>query len=142
MNLAIATTNNVYLDGLGALPEVASRTSDKQHDDIYLWMSDYHPDGGQLFFPSDPDNAVPFTMCLGPASKGDDIKPEDMKAFFVPAGKGVYIHPGTWHNGIYVRKEFTPTTLFTRQGKIHGRVSASWAAEFKSLLRVSLNEPE
>ncbi|CAE7667448.1 unnamed protein product [Symbiodinium sp. CCMP2456] len=56
-------------------------------------MSDYHPDGGQLFWPRTP---VPFTVCLGPASAGDDIKPEDMRAFHVPQGKGIYIHPGTW----------------------------------------------
>ena len=68
--------------------------------------------GGQLFWPRTP---VPFTVCLGPASAGDDIKPEDdgsrhpcryevvafkslqdMRAFHVPQGKGIYIHPGTW----------------------------------------------
>ena len=92
---------------------------------IFLWMSDYHPDGGQvypppplpladtatdtrasqhvllpfltwvchsnggqLFFPEDP---IPFVVALGPASCGDDIKPSDMRAFAVPAGKGVLL---------------------------------------------------
>jgi len=47
-NLAINTVNNSYLDGLGAMPEVAThdekpqeKTSGPGH--IYLWMSDYHP---------------------------------------------------------------------------------------------------
>ncbi len=60
-NLAITSSSNTYLDGLGAIPENASRhdayatstSSDddgaaltKRHDNcIYLWMSDYHPDG-------------------------------------------------------------------------------------------------
>ena len=53
-NLAVATTNNVYLDGLGAVPErcshdAATAAGDGKH--IFLWMSDYHPDGGQLFWP-------------------------------------------------------------------------------------------
>ena len=38
-NLAINTTNNVYLDGLGCMPESASRTSENgKAEEIYLWM--------------------------------------------------------------------------------------------------------
>ena len=77
-------------------------------------------------------------MCLGLSSHGDDIKPENMKAFSVPAGKGVYIHPGTWHNGVYVHKKYCPARFFTRQGKVHARVSASWAAEFGILIKIVL----
>jgi hypothetical protein len=137
-NLAINTPNNFYLDGLGALPESASHSTTDQPDHIYLWMSDYHPDGGQLFWPRVP---TPFVMCLGPSSCGDDIKPEDMRAFLIPAGLGAYIHPGTWHNGFYVAPEFTkdgPIRCLTRQGRVHARVSASWAHEFGKLLKVPL----
>ena len=90
-NLAIATSNNMYLDGLGALLEEATRDSDGNGDgqSIFLWMSDYHPDGAQLFWPQQP---TAFVMCLGPATSGDDIQPEDMRAFYVRPGKGVYIH--------------------------------------------------
>jgi len=98
-------------------------------------MSDYHPDGGQLFWPLSP---IPFVVNLGKASYGDDVKPENMQAFMIPAGKGVYFHPGTWHNGVYVRKEDSPATFLTRQGRVHARVSASWAAEFNKILRVPL----
>ena len=125
----------MYLDGLGAPPEKASASGGADPDSIYLWMSDYHPDGGQLFFPRKP---IPFVVCLGPASTGDDVTPQDMRAFYVPAGKGVYFHPGTWHNGVYVAKEHSPATFLTRQGRVHARVSASWAEEFGSLLRVPL----
>lgn len=137
-NLAVATVNNHYLDGLGALPENATHESTAARDSIYLWMSDYHPDGGQLFWPRTP---TPFTVCLGPAAKGDDISPADMRAFSVPKGLGVYIHPGTWHNGIYVSPEYTadgPAVFLTRQGRVHARMSASWAGEFGTLLRVPL----
>lgn len=43
---------------------------------------------------------VVHAFSLGKASHGDDIDPADMTAFAVPEGKGVYIHPGVWHNGI------------------------------------------
>jgi hypothetical protein len=44
-NLAVATTNNTYIDGLGVPPEHASReeSGERGGDCIHLWMSDYHP---------------------------------------------------------------------------------------------------
>ena len=128
-----ATENNFYLDGLGAMPENASRdaaTTDGSH--IYLWMSDYHPDGAQLFWPLEP---TPFTVCLGLRGYGDDIRPAHMVAFRVPEGKGVYLHPGTWHNGVYLPPHHAPCRFLTRQGRVHARVSCSWAEEFGTLLR-------
>ena len=136
-NLAVATSNNFYLDGLGARPEFSSREAPARGDGrhIYLWMSDYHPDGAQLFMPLTP---MPFTVCLGLSVHGDDIEPEQMRAFHVPKGKGIYIHPSTWHNGVYVPPENAPASFLTRQGRVHARVSCSWAAEKACLLRVPL----
>lgn len=59
-NLAVKTTNNSYLDGLGAMPENAvhhekSSDGDEMPDNdaadehIYLWMSDYHPGEKDLY---------------------------------------------------------------------------------------------
>ena len=136
-NLAVATANNVYLDGLGCLPEHARRedgpSGNGQH--IYLWMSDYHPCGAQLFWPMKP---MPFTVCLGSRRFGDDIRPEHMRAFHVPAGKGVYFEPGCWHNGVYCRPARAPARFLTRQSRVHARISCSWAEEFHTLLRVPL----
>lgn len=45
-NLAVATTNNKYLDGLAVPPEQASHDTSNCAGDgntIHLWMSDYHP---------------------------------------------------------------------------------------------------
>ncbi|KAJ1429877.1 RmlC-like cupin domain-containing protein [Ochromonadaceae sp. CCMP2298] len=137
-NNAVSTTNNVYLDGLGATPQLASRKHHSGSGSIYLWMSDYHPDGAQLFFPQSP---ISFVVCLGLSSHRDDIKPHHMRAFLVPAGMGVMIHPGTWHNGVYVLPQHTPCSFLTRQGKVHARISCSWAGEFKVLLRVPLTLP-
>jgi ureidoglycolate lyase len=97
--------------------------------------SDYHPDGGQLFFPV-VDGGLPFVVCLGPASKGDDIKPTDMRAFAVPQGVGVYLEPGTWHNGVYALPDHCPARFITRQGRVHARVSCSWVNEFNTVLRI------
>ena len=69
---------------------------------------------------------------------GDDIRPEHMRAFAIPAGRGVYLNPGTWHNGVYALPRHCPARFLTRQGRVHARVSASWAAEFGALLRVPL----
>ena len=103
-------------------------------------MSDYHPDGAQLFWPE--DQSMPFTVCLGLRDHGDDIRPETMRAFHVPAGRGIYLHAGTWHNGVYVARKArdhpTKTRFLTRQGRVHARVSVNWAAEFGTLLRVPL----
>jgi ureidoglycolate lyase len=136
-NLAINTTNNNYLDGLSALPEKATLSNPSSGDGefIYLWMSDYHPDGGQSFWPEKP---IPFCICVASSDYGDDIKPENMVAYKIPAGYGVYMRPGTWHNGVYVHKTNSPVTFTTRQGRVHGRVSCSWAAEFNTLIRVPL----
>ena len=155
-NFAVATSNNSYLDGIAAMPEIAThedRERTTAEETIHLWMSDYHPDGGQLFWPmgktqqqeeeeeEEEGGGIPFTVCLGLPSCGDDVTPGDMKAFYVPAGYGLYIHPGTWHNGIYVSRQHAPASFLTRQGRVHGRISASWAREFKCLLKISLAPP-
>ncbi len=93
-NLAINTENNTYLDGIGAkdwtrLSE--SSRSETGPECIYLWMSDYHPDGGQLFMPKGSD--IPFFVCLGKRTIGDNVRPQDMQGFLIPPGKGIYIHP-------------------------------------------------
>jgi len=63
-----------------------------------------------------------------------------MRAFAIPSGKGIYFGPGTWHNGVYAHRAHCPVRFLTRQGRVHGRVSASWASEFGALLRVPLTQ--
>ena len=61
-------------------------------DKIYLWHANYHPDGGQLFY---PEEKKPFICPL--ALPTDDIEPEHFKAFYCDGSKGLYIHPNIWH---------------------------------------------
>jgi len=143
-NHTIAAAANHYLLGYAKEPELCKKggpgvapSSPPAH--ISLWYSDYHPDGGQLFYPED---GQPFVTNLAPP-KGDDIKPEDFCAYYVPGGCGVYIHPGVWHNAVYTHPETgTWRTFFNRQGKVHARVSVNWAEEFQCMLQVPLTKPQ
>ena len=49
----------------------------------------YHPDGGQVFFPVE---RVPFVMLL--ALPGDDVRLEDFVAFYFDGSIGLQIKPG------------------------------------------------
>merc|ERR1719402_2037591 len=50
-NTAVATSNNTYLAAFGVHPDAASmEETTGSGSEVYLWMSDYHPDGGQLFW--------------------------------------------------------------------------------------------
>ena len=94
---------------------------------IYIWHVNYHPDGGQLFFPKDNK---PFISPL--ALPGDDIQPENFKAFYFDGSQGLYIHPNIWHEGVFPTKE--RATFKGKQGKVHARVSIDLHKEFKSYI--------
>ncbi len=127
--------NDQYQLGWSKPPSVASETTQTpDRSRILLWHANYHPDGGQLFFPMD---AGPFVAPL--AIGGDDIRPEDFKAFWFDGTKGLYIHPNIWHEAVI------PTNGDARfrdkQGKVHARVSADLATEFGTYLSVPLRAP-
>ncbi|MGI9331912.1 MAG: ureidoglycolate lyase [Gammaproteobacteria bacterium] len=112
-------------------------SSRSQHDaggrreHVLLWHLNYHPDGGQLFFPVDK---APFVVPL--ALPGDDLQPEQVVAFWFDGSRGLYIHPNVWHEGVF------PVTgdqrFYGRQGKVHARVSCDIGEEFGVYLRVPL----
>ena len=41
-----------YILGYGTEPEEASESHSSKHERLLLWHANYHPDGGQLFFPN------------------------------------------------------------------------------------------
>lgn len=98
---------------------------------VLLWHMNYHPDGGQLFYPLD---GQPFVVPV--ALPGDDIKPGDVIALYCNGGQGLYIHPGIWHDGVF------PSTagqaFRDRQGRVHARISCNFAREFGVFLNVPL----
>ena len=99
----------------------------KKPKEMYLWHVNYHPDGGQLFFPT---KKGAFISPL--ALPGDDIKVEDFKAFYFDGNKGLYIHPNTWHEGVFPIDE--KSSFMGRQGKVHARVSIDLKKEFNKYL--------
>jgi len=98
---------------------------------VLLWHANYHPDGGQLFFPrAGTEFVIPLAL------PGDDVTPERFVAFHVGGGRGVYIHPGIWHEGVFplgMRSRF-----HDEQGRVHARVSVNFAREFGVFLSVPL----
>jgi hypothetical protein len=98
---------------------------------MLLWHSNYHPDGGQLFFPL--DNA-PFAVPL--ALPGDDVRPQQFVCFMFSGTQGLYMHPNVWHEGVFALEG--TRRFFDRQGAVHARVSVDFAREFGCLLEVPL----
>jgi hypothetical protein len=110
-------------------------SSDEGHDRppecMRLWHSNYHPDGGQLFFPLE---AKPFFVPL--ALPGDDVKPEHFVCFRFDGSQGLYIHPNIWHDGVFAVSGMQ--RFLDRQGAVHARVSVDFAREFGCLLEAPL----
>ena len=117
-----------YILGYSDHPENLIKNQNyKSPNEIYIWHVNYHPDGGQLFFPTKPG------VFISPlALPGDDIKSENFKAFYFDGSKGLYIHPNIWHEGVFPVEE--KSSFMGRQGKIHARISINLRKEFNKYL--------
>jgi ribosomal protein S18 acetylase RimI-like enzyme len=121
-----------YILAYATDPPQARDDHHREPSRMLLWHANYHPDGGQLFFPLD---CKPFYVPL--ALPGDDITPERFVCFRFAGDKGLYIHPGIWHEGVFTasgRQRF-----FDKQGAVHARVSVDFAREFNCLLEAPLS---
>lgn len=98
---------------------------------MLLWHANYHPDGGQLFFPLDHK---PFYVPL--ALPGDDVTPERFVCFRFDGSAGLYIHPDIWHEGVFTLDG--QQRFFDKQGAVHARVSVEFAREFGCLLEAPI----
>ena len=127
--------NGHYVLGWSCDPQQArSDVASVERNHILLWHFNYHPDGGQLFFPMDNK---PFVIPA--ALPGDDLKPENVVAFWCDGSQGLYIHPGIWHEGIFPVEDHQ--RFLDRQGKVHARVSCDFGEEFGIYLKVPLRFP-
>jgi hypothetical protein len=124
--------NGNYVLGWSADPQKASsKEQTAPRDQVVLWHMNYHPDGGQLFYPLDNK---PFIVPV--ALPGDDLSPNKVVAFWCDGSQGLYIHPNIWHEGIFpveVKQRF-----LDRQGRVHARVSCNVGEEFGVYLSCSL----
>ena len=123
-----------YLLGWSCDPNKAKKNKKtSKRKELFIWHANYHPDGGQLFYPLDNK---PFISPL--ALPGDNISIDSFKAFYFDGSQGLYIHPNIWHEGVFPLSE--KAKFFDKQGKVHARISCDFASEFKSYLSFALKE--
>ena len=120
-----------YILAYATEPEVARDDHAELPRCMLLWHANYHPDGGQLFFPLDHQ---PFYVPL--ALPGDDVSPEDFVCFRFEGRQGLYIRPNIWHEGVFGLNG--TQRFFDKQGAVHARVSVDFAREFGCLLEAPI----
>lgn len=126
-----AAVGGNYILGYAVEPAFADAAHARPPECVLLWHANYHPDGGQMFFPLEPK---PFLVPL--ALPGDNVRPEHFVGFVFDGSAGLYIHPNVWHEGVFA---FSGTHRFLdRQGAVHARVSVDFAREFGCLLEARL----
>ncbi len=127
-----AAVGDHYLFGWSRWPEEATAEGPAgARERALIWRANYHPDGGQLFWPLD---GSPFVIPLAPP--GDDVRPEDFVAIFCDGRRGLYIHPGVWHGALVPFADHA--RYLDRQGRVHARVSVDFPKEFGCYLSVPL----
>ncbi len=120
-----------YVLAYAAEPADADTTHRRDPAHMMLWHANYHPDGGQLFFPLD---RAPFMVPL--ARPGDDVTPGDFVCFRFDGTRGLYIHPNIWHEGVFATRG--TQRFFDKQGAVHARVSVDFAREFGCLIDAAI----
>lgn len=126
-----AAVGGEYIIGLGSAPELLDARTDDRHEQILLWHLNHHPDGGQLFWSID---RRPFLVPVVPIGDSPDL---DRAVVARSDGTfGLCVRPGVWHDGVY--PESGDGNFRTRQGRVHARVSADVAREYRCLLRIPL----
>jgi ureidoglycolate lyase/seryl-tRNA synthetase len=101
---------------------------------IYTHEANYHPDGGQIFSPRD---GACFVALL--AKPGDDVKPEDFRAFFCDGSFGIHIDPNVWHQPVFPLESCA--VFDDKQGRVHACVAIDFVSEFGCYLEVPLRRP-
>ena len=127
--------NGDYILGWSENPDSASELpTDQLPRRVLLWHLNYHPDGGQLFYPL---GGQPFVVPV--AMPGDDLSLDKIIAFWCDGSQGLYIHPSIWHEGVFASTQ--GQSFRDRQGKVHARISCNVAREFGVFLNVPLMPP-
>jgi hypothetical protein len=114
-----------YLFGWSDWPEelAAGSSGGGVRKRALIWRANYHPDGGQLFYPL---NGERFLVPL--ALPGDSVTPDRFLAFYCPGDRGLYIHPNIWHGAVVPSSDHAQ--FLDRQSRVHARVSVDFVKEF------------
>jgi ureidoglycolate lyase len=125
------------LAGYGCLvddPQAAAEGSGRRRERALIWRANYHPDGGQLFYPlHGHDFVVPLAL------PGDDVTPGKFVSFWCDGRRGLYLHPNVWHGAIVPLDD--AAEFLDRQGRVHARVSVNFVEEFGCYLGAPLRAP-
>jgi hypothetical protein len=124
-----------YLFGWSNWPEEAAAIAAAPRQRALIWRANYHPDGGQLFYPL---HGQSFIVPLAPP--GDDVTPERFTAFWCDGSHGLYLHPNVWHGAVVPLDDHAE--FLDRQGRVHARVSVDFPKEFGCYLAVPTRRPE
>lgn len=120
-----------YILAYATEPQLADEQHQRPPERMLLWHANYHPDGGQLFFPQQKE-----TFLVPLALPGDDIMPDKFICFRFDGTQGLYIHPNVWHEGVFATSG--TQKFFDKQGAVHARVSVDFAREFSCLLSAQI----
>lgn len=125
-----------YLFGWSDWPEEAAADGPPApRQRALVWRANYHPDGGQLVWPT---HGQSFVVPL--ALPGDDVTPDGFVSFWCDGSRGLYIHPNVWH-GPFVPHD-DDARFLDRQGRVHARVSVDFPKEFGCYLAAPLHAPD
>jgi ureidoglycolate lyase/seryl-tRNA synthetase len=121
-----------YITGWFADPATARENrTPRDTSRIFTHEANYHPDGGQVFFPRD---GAAFVALL--AKAGDDVGPDDFVAFLCDGSFGIHIDPGVWHQPMF---PVGPSARFDdKQGRVHACIAVNFVSEFGCYLEVPL----
>jgi len=124
-----------YVTGWFGDPATASEAAEPENSSrVLVSEANYHPDGGQVFFPHD-GNA--FVALLAPP--GDDVTPADFRAYYCDGRAGINLHPGTWHQPLYPVGD--RVVFDDKQGRVHACIAVDFVKEFQCFLSVPLFPP-
>ena len=71
-----------------------------------IWRANYHPDGGQLIYPTARQSfVVPLAL------PGDDVTPERFISFWCDGTRGLYIHPNVWHGAFVPHDDHASSSI-------------------------------
>ena len=131
---------NFAVDGhyiTGWFDDPATATQSQPHSDYHRVLVrevNYHPDGGQVFYPND---GSPFIALL--ALPGDDIGPQDFIGFYCDGSFGIQIFANIWHQPVFPLA--TRARFMGKQGKVHACIACDFVKEFSCYLSLELTEP-
>jgi ureidoglycolate lyase len=121
-----------YITGWFADPAAASeRREPADRSRLYTHEANYHPDGGQIFFPRE---RAAFVALL--AKPGDDVTPDDFVAFYCDGSFGIHIDPCVWHQPVFPVAD--RAVFDDRQGRVHACIAVDFVREFGCYLEVPL----